>query len=90
MLLERDSTKRSTIYSIGSPDQILFNDRGGGFFNQALNIARGSAVLKQTPVGFVLVVILVIPIMCVQSTDKFPLQTFLQGVGITERTGGEM
>lgn len=46
MLLERDSTKRSTIYSIGSPDHILFNDRGGGFFNQALNIARGSAVLK--------------------------------------------
>lgn len=33
--------------------------------------------------------VLLIPPMCVQSTDKFPLQTFLQGVRIPERTGGE-
>lgn len=33
--------------------------------------------------------VLLIPVMCVQSTDKFPLQTFLQGVRIPERTGGE-
>lgn len=77
---------------IGTPGPILFSNQDVRVLRQVPNNSRGSGPCCITlnssrfPSG---TMVLLIPLVCVQPTDKFPLQTFLQGIRIPEHTGGE-